>query len=59
MASDIASKGRIAVSAGNEAVNAAFEMSLAEGLKFEKRLFHALFGIALIPLNFSRHRCFC
>ncbi|KAG1721288.1 ClpP crotonase [Suillus lakei] len=46
VASDIASKGRIAVSAGNEAVNAAFEMSLAEGLRFEKRLFHALFGIA-------------
>ncbi|KAG1725192.1 ClpP/crotonase [Suillus lakei] len=38
---DIASKGRIAVGA---AVNAAFEMSLAEGLRFEKRLFHALFS---------------
>ncbi|KAG1799917.1 ClpP/crotonase-like domain-containing protein [Suillus plorans] len=44
VASDIASKGRIAVNAGKEAVNAAFEMSLAEGLRFEKRLFHALFS---------------
>ncbi|KAG1745425.1 enoyl-CoA hydratase [Suillus paluster] len=44
VASDIASKGHIAVSAGKEAVNAAFEMSLAEGLRFEKRLFHALFA---------------
>jgi enoyl-CoA hydratase len=45
VASDIASKGRITVNAGKEAVNAAFEMSLAEGLRFEKRLFHALFSI--------------
>ncbi|KAG2128511.1 ClpP/crotonase-like domain-containing protein [Suillus bovinus] len=44
VASEIASKGRIAVGAGKEAVNAAFEMSLAEGLRFEKRLFHALFS---------------
>jgi enoyl-CoA hydratase len=44
VASDIASKGRIAVGAGKEAVNAAFEMSLAEGLRFEKRLFHSLFS---------------
>jgi enoyl-CoA hydratase/carnithine racemase len=41
VASDIASKGRIAVGA---AVNAAFEMSLAEGPRFEKRLFYALFS---------------
>ncbi|KAG2747721.1 ClpP/crotonase [Suillus brevipes Sb2] len=44
VANDIASKGRVAVAAGKEAVNAAFEMSLAEGLRFEKRLFHALFS---------------
>jgi 1,4-dihydroxy-2-naphthoyl-CoA synthase len=44
VASEIASKGRVAVNAGKEAVNAAFEMSLAEGLRFEKRLFHALFA---------------
>ena len=44
VASDIASKGRVAVSAGKEAVNAAYEMSLAEGLRFERRLFHSLFA---------------
>ena len=27
-----------------EAVNRAFEMSLAEGLRFERRLFHATFA---------------
>ncbi|KIK77317.1 hypothetical protein PAXRUDRAFT_835026 [Paxillus rubicundulus Ve08.2h10] len=44
MAKEIASKGRVAVAAGKEAVNAAFEMSLAEGLRFERRLFHSLFA---------------
>jgi enoyl-CoA hydratase len=27
-----------------EAVNRAFETSLAEGIRFERRVFHALFG---------------
>lgn len=44
MAGVIASKSRVAVQAGKEAVNAAFEMSLAEGLRFERRLFHGLFA---------------
>ncbi|KIJ19249.1 hypothetical protein PAXINDRAFT_8603 [Paxillus involutus ATCC 200175] len=44
MAKEIASKGRVAVVAGKEAVNAAFEVSLAEGLRFERRLFHSLFA---------------
>ncbi|KAF9219554.1 ClpP/crotonase [Gyrodon lividus] len=44
MAKDIASKGHVAVGAGKEVVNAAFEMSLAEGLRFERRLFHSLFA---------------
>lgn len=44
MAATIADKGRVAVAAGKEAVNAAFEMSLAEGLRFERRLFHSLFA---------------
>ena len=30
--------------AGKEAVNAAYEMTLAEGLRFERRLFHGLFA---------------
>jgi enoyl-CoA hydratase len=29
-----------------EAVNAAFETSLAEGVRFERRAFHALFATA-------------
>ncbi|KAF8555676.1 ClpP/crotonase [Imleria badia] len=44
MAASIADKGRVAVTAGKEAVNAAFELSLAEGLRFERRLFHSLFA---------------
>ncbi|KAH8102292.1 enoyl-CoA hydratase [Cristinia sonorae] len=44
MASVIASKSKVAVQAGKEAVNAAYEMTLAEGLRFERRLFHGLFA---------------
>lgn len=44
MAASIADKGRVAVTAGKEAVNAAFELPLAEGLRFERRLFHSLFA---------------
>lgn len=40
----IASKGAISVQAGKEAVNAADELSLVEGLRLEKRLFHQLFA---------------
>ncbi|EIN11728.1 ClpP/crotonase [Punctularia strigosozonata HHB-11173 SS5] len=44
MASTIASKGRVAVIAGKEAVNAAYELNMSEGLRFERRLFHGLFA---------------
>ncbi|KAI0080474.1 enoyl-CoA hydratase [Panus rudis PR-1116 ss-1] len=44
LAKTIASKGKLAVQAGKEAVNAAYEMTLAEGLRFERRLFHGLFA---------------
>ncbi|KIK68914.1 hypothetical protein GYMLUDRAFT_34922 [Collybiopsis luxurians FD-317 M1] len=44
MATEIASKGQIAVQAGKEVVNAAYEMTLAEGLRFERRTFHGLFA---------------
>jgi enoyl-CoA hydratase len=40
----IAGKGRISVFSAKEAVNAAFELPLAEGLRFERRLFHGLFA---------------
>jgi enoyl-CoA hydratase len=32
------------VLAAKEAVNRAFEMSLAEGIRFERRVFHSLFA---------------
>lgn len=40
----IASKGRVSVLMAKEAVNAADELSLQEGLRFERRLFHAAFA---------------
>jgi enoyl-CoA hydratase/carnithine racemase len=40
----IASKGRISVMMAKEAVNAADELSLQEGLRFERRLFHSAFA---------------
>jgi len=44
MAQIIAGKGRVSVMMGKEAVNAADELSLQEGLRFERRLFHSLFA---------------
>ncbi|KAJ2931308.1 hypothetical protein H1R20_g5845, partial [Candolleomyces eurysporus] len=44
MATEIASKSQVAVQAGKEVVNAAYELTLAEGLRFERRIFHGLFA---------------
>lgn len=44
IASKIASKGRMSVLMCKEAVNASQELSLGEGLRFERRMFHALFA---------------
>lgn len=44
MAEKIAKKGRVAVQAAKEAVNASFELNLAEGNRFERRLFQSLFA---------------
>jgi enoyl-CoA hydratase/carnithine racemase len=44
IAKTISSKGKLSVQAGKEAVNAADELSLQEGLRLERRLFHALFA---------------
>ncbi|KAI0672564.1 enoyl-CoA hydratase [Trametes maxima] len=44
LAKVIASKSAIAVQAGKEAVNAAYENTLTEGLRYERRVFHALFA---------------
>ncbi|MDQ3077242.1 MAG: enoyl-CoA hydratase [Pseudomonadota bacterium] len=40
----IASMAPLAAIATKEMVNAAFEMSLTQGIRFERRLFHGLFG---------------
>ncbi|KAI0752935.1 enoyl-CoA hydratase [Daedaleopsis nitida] len=44
VASVIASKSAIAVQANKEAVNAAYEHTLHEGLRYERRLFHSMFA---------------
>lgn len=44
MAMVIAEKGKISAMAAKEAVKASDELSLAEGLRLERRLFHSLFA---------------
>jgi enoyl-CoA hydratase len=45
-AATIAGMAPLAVLANKEMVNAAYETTLAQGVQFERRLFHALFGTA-------------
>ena len=45
-AAKIADKGPLAVMATKEAVNRSYETTLAEGVRFERRMFHALFSTA-------------
>jgi enoyl-CoA hydratase len=44
MATQIAAHSRPSLLAAKESVNRAFETTLAEGVRFERRLFHALFA---------------
>jgi enoyl-CoA hydratase len=46
MAAAIAAMPPLAAIACKEAINASFEMPLAQGVNFERRLFHGLFGSA-------------
>ncbi len=46
VADTIASMSLPSVLAAKEAVNAALETSLAEGIRFERRIFHSLFATA-------------
>jgi enoyl-CoA hydratase len=46
VAAKINGLGQISVMAAKEAVNRAFESSLSDGLWYERRLFHAMFGTA-------------
>jgi enoyl-CoA hydratase len=43
-AETIAGMAPLAAIANKEMVNAAFELGLAQGINFERRLFHGLFG---------------
>jgi len=45
-ATAIAKMSRVSVLMAKEAVNRAYETTLAEGIRFERRLFHALFATA-------------
>lgn len=45
MASKIASFSRPAVAMAKETVNAAYELNLEEGLRFERRIFHSMFSL--------------
>lgn len=53
-ASKIAGYGRLSVQAAKEAINAAEELSLADGLKYERKLFHGLFATKVILVSGSR-----
>ncbi|PLW16130.1 hypothetical protein PCANC_17188 [Puccinia coronata f. sp. avenae] len=44
LADSISAKPKLATKAAKEAVNLAYELPLSQGLDFEKRLFHLLFG---------------
>jgi enoyl-CoA hydratase len=44
LAETIASMAPLAAIATKEQINASYEMSLAQGIVFERRLFHGLFG---------------
>jgi len=44
MAKVIASKGQLSVMAGKDTVNAAYELSLKEGLNYERKVFYGLFA---------------
>jgi enoyl-CoA hydratase len=44
IADTIANMSLPSVLAAKEAINAAFESSLAEGVRFERRIFHSLFA---------------
>ncbi|MEO0359412.1 MAG: enoyl-CoA hydratase-related protein, partial [Pseudomonadota bacterium] len=43
-AEKITEKSQVSIKAAKEAVNRSFETPLQEGLRFEQRMFHALFG---------------
>ncbi|KAF7315280.1 hypothetical protein MIND_00042400 [Mycena indigotica] len=53
MAKVISSKSQIAIQAAKEVVNAAYELNLAEGLRFERRIFHGSWDHVFAELKSS------
>lgn len=45
MANKIASFSRPVIAMAKETVNAAYELNLTEGLRFERRIFHSMFSL--------------
>jgi enoyl-CoA hydratase/carnithine racemase len=45
MGEKIASFSQPSVAMAKETVNSAYEMNLAEGLRFERRIFHSMFSL--------------
>ena len=45
MANKISSFSRPAVAMAKETVNSAYELTLEEGLRFERRIFHSMFSL--------------
>ena len=48
MAEKIAANSKLTVAMAKESVNKAYEMTLKEGLSFERRMFHATFATVLL-----------
>lgn len=45
MGEKIASFSQVSVAMAKETVNAAYELNLEEGLRFERRIFHSMFAL--------------
>lgn len=45
LGSKIASFSKVTVAMCKETVNASYELSLSEGLRFERRIFHSMFAL--------------
>lgn len=55
MAEKIASFSQPIIAMAKESVNAAYEMTLAEGVRFERRLFHSTFSTVRCAVSPPTH----
>lgn len=53
MGEKIASFSQPAVAMAKETVNAAYELNLEEGLRFERRIFHSMFALVSVDISHS------